>query len=59
MLINSDGEKQGILPIDKALEAANKASLDLVQVSPSNAKPVVCKLLDYGKHVFHKKKREQ
>ncbi len=56
MLINSDGEKQGILPIDKALEAANKASLDLVQVSPSNAKPVVCKLLDYGKHVFHKKK---
>ena len=39
----------------KALEAAS-ISLDLVQVSPSDAKPVVYKLLDYGKHLFEKKK---
>ena len=31
-------------------------SLDLVQVSPSDANPVVCKILDYGKHLFDKKK---
>ena len=56
MLINSVGEKQGIVPISDALEAAEKASLDLVQVSPSDSNPVVCKLLDYGKHLFDKKK---
>ncbi len=38
------------------MEAAQAASLDLVQVSPSDADPLVCKLLDYGKHVFNKKK---
>ena len=49
-------EKQGILSIDEALIEANKVSLDLVQVSASDANPVVCKLLDYGKHVFEKEK---
>jgi translation initiation factor IF-3 len=56
MLIDNNGEKQGIVSIVDALEAANKVSLDLVQVSPSNSNPVVCKLLDYGKHLFDKKK---
>ena len=56
MLIDNDGQKQGIMPISKALEVANSESLDLVQVSPSNSSPVVCKLIDYGKHVFNKKK---
>ena len=56
MLIGSDGEKIGILPLSKALESAKEVKLDLVQVSPSDAKPVVCKLLDYGKHLFDKKK---
>lgn len=56
MLIGSDGENQGLLSFAKALEAAEAASLDLVQVSPSDADPIVCKLLDYGKHVFNKKK---
>jgi len=46
----------GILPFKEALKSASEASLDLVQVSPSNANPVVCKLLDYGKHLFDKKK---
>ena len=56
MLIDSQGEKQGIVSIGDALDAANNVSLDLVQVSPSDADPVVCKLLDYGKHLFDKKK---
>tara|TARA_B100001175_G_scaffold258087_1_gene226560 strand:- start:56 stop:586 length:531 start_codon:yes stop_codon:yes gene_type:complete len=56
MLIDQDGEKQGIVSIASALESAKNASLDLVQVSPSDANPVVCKLLDYGKHIFEKKK---
>ena len=56
MLIDSNGEKQGIVSIIDALEAASKASLDLVQVSSSDSKPVVCKLLDYGKHLFDMKK---
>ena len=58
MLINSEGEKQGIVPILDALEAAAKESLDLVQVSPSDSNPIVCKLLDYGKHLFDKKKNQ-
>ncbi len=56
MLVNNLGEKKGIVSITEALDAAKNASLDLVQVSPSNASPVVCKLLDYGKHLFDKKK---
>ena len=56
MLIDSSGEKKGIISISDAIAAAQEVSLDLVQVSPSDANPVVCKLLDYGKHVFEKKK---
>ena len=56
MLIDQNGGKQGLVSIDTALNSAKATSLDLVQVSPSDANPVVCKLLDYGKHVFEKKK---
>jgi len=56
MLIDSKGDKKGIMSLDDALRAATNVSLDLVQVSPSNASPVVCKLLDYGKYLFDKKK---
>ena len=56
MLIGSNGEKIGFTPISEALESAKALSLDLVQVSPSHSDPVVCKLLDYGKHLFDKKK---
>ena len=56
MLIDSEGKKHGIMQIEKALEKANKDNLDLVQVSPKDSDPVVCKLLDYGKYVFDKKK---
>ena len=56
MLIDQNGIKQGLVLIDEALNSAKAASLDLVQVSPSDKDPVVCKLLDYGKHLFEKKK---
>jgi translation initiation factor IF-3 len=56
MLIDANGEKKGLVVLTEALESAKALSLDLVQVSPSNAEPVVCKLLDYGKHLFDKKK---
>ncbi|MDB4661731.1 translation initiation factor IF-3 [Gammaproteobacteria bacterium] len=56
MLIGANGDKMGIVPFTQAIESARAASLDLVQVSPSESQPVVCKLLDYGKHLFDKKK---
>tara|TARA_A100001015_G_scaffold204146_1_gene228149 strand:+ start:3122 stop:3592 length:471 start_codon:yes stop_codon:yes gene_type:complete len=56
MLILSDGSKKGLVTIENALEEASLASLDLVQVSDSSSDPIVCKLLDYGKHLFNKKK---
>ena len=56
MLIDKNGEKKGLMSKEAALDYAKKDELDLVQVSTSDANPVVCKILDYGKHVFHKKK---
>ena len=58
MLIDSDGNKKGMVSINQALLHAKELSLDLVQVSPSNSDPIVCKLLDYGKHMFDKKKNK-
>lgn len=46
------------MPIDDALAKAGEYSLDLVEVSP-NAKPPVARIMDYGKHVFEKKKTQQ
>ena len=56
MLIDNDGTKKGIIPLSDALSLAEQKELDLVQVSPSDAEVIVCKLLDYGKHHFEKKK---
>jgi len=56
MLIASSGEKKGLVSLVDALQLAKAESLDLVQVSPNDSNPVVCKLLDYGKHIFEKKK---
>ncbi len=56
MLIDVDGTKHGLLALDLAVAKAAEADLDLVQVSPPGSNPVVCKLMDYGKHMFAKKK---
>jgi len=49
-LIGAGGEQVGIVSLSEALKAAEAASLDLVQITDSE--PVVCKVMDYGKHVF-------
>ncbi len=54
-LIGADGEQVGIVPIARALQAAQDARLDLVEIAPK-ADPAVCKILDYGKHIFEAKK---
>lgn len=44
------------MPLQEALSAAQEASLDLVQIADSD--PIVCKIMDYGKHVFEAKKQQ-
>jgi translation initiation factor IF-3 len=55
-LIDQDGEQRGIVPIQQALDAAEGVGLDLVEIVP-NAKPPVCRLMDYGKYKFQQKKK--
>ena len=55
-LIDSEGENLGKFSIKDAILKSQEQSLDLVQVSPTSSSPVVCKIMDYGKHVFTKKK---
>ncbi|MCP2680477.1 translation initiation factor IF-3 [Maricaulaceae bacterium NA33B04] len=57
LLIDEEGEKQGIMPVEAALEAAQEAGLDLVEVSP-NADPPVCKIIDYGKLKYQEQKKK-
>ena len=57
-VIDSDGSQLGIIPISKALDAADAKDLDLVCMSP-NADPPVCKIMDYGKYKFEQMKREK
>lgn len=55
-LIDDSGENHGAVSIDKALEMAKSAGLDLVEISP-NATPPVCKILDYGKYKYEAQKK--
>ena len=55
-LIDDQGEQKGLVPIAEALEMAQTAGLDLVEVSPK-AVPPVCKILDYGKYKFEQEKK--
>ncbi|MBR6533293.1 MAG: translation initiation factor IF-3 [Clostridia bacterium] len=57
-VISDDGSQIGIIPVEKALEAAYAKDLDLVCISP-NAQPPVCKIMDYGKFRFEQAKREK
>ncbi len=56
-VIDSEGNQLGILSRDEALNNANEADMDLVEVSP-DAKPPVCRIMDYGKFVFEENKRK-
>ena len=55
-MVASDGSQVGVVSLKEALEAAQKETLDLVEISP-DAAPPVCKIMDYGKHVFDAKKK--
>ena len=55
-LVAANGSQVGVVPLAEALEAAQKETLDLVEISP-DAQPPVCKIMDYGKHVFDIKKK--
>ncbi len=57
-LIGADGHHVGVVPLREALVLAQEAELDLVEVSP-NANPPVCKVMDYGKFLYEKAKRER
>lgn len=56
-LVGADGEQIGIVPLAEAMSAAEEVKLDLVEIS-ADAKPPVCKIMDYGKHVFELKKQQ-
>ena len=55
-LVGADGEQVGIVPLSQALAAAEAATMDLVLIAESD--PPVCKVMDYGKHIFEAKKQK-
>ncbi|MEL6380316.1 MAG: translation initiation factor IF-3 [Pseudomonadota bacterium] len=57
LLIDHEGEKRGVVPIEDALAKAADVGLDLVEISP-NTKPPVCKILDYGKFKYQQQKKK-
>jgi translation initiation factor IF-3 len=57
-LIDEKGQQIGIISSREALTIAQERGLDLVEVAP-NADPPVCRLMDYGKHLYERAKRER
>jgi len=57
-LIGADGTQIGVIPSDDARRMADEAGLDLVEVAP-NARPPVCRIMDYGKFKYAQKKKEK
>ncbi len=56
MLVGADGVNVGVISTQDAIDQAFEVGMDLVEVSP-NAKPPVCKIMDYGKHKFQAQKK--
>ena len=57
-VIDSEGNQLGVMPIEEALRLAEEKNTDLVKIAPQ-AKPPVCKIMDYGKYRFEQAKREK
>ena len=55
-VIDAKGENHGVISLEDALEIADEAGLDLVEVSPQ-VSPPVCKVLDYGKYKYEQQKK--
>ncbi|MFO8034625.1 MAG: translation initiation factor IF-3 [Candidatus Bipolaricaulota bacterium] len=58
LLIDADGRKVGVTPIEQALAIAQERGVDLVEIAPE-ANPAVCKVVDYGKYQYQLEKREK
>lgn len=56
-LIGADGDNVGVVTPARAMQMADEAGLDLVEISP-NANPPVCKIMDFGKFKYEQQKRE-
>lgn len=57
-MVDSDNNQLGIVPIQEALRIAEERQVDLVEVAPQ-ARPPVCRLMDYGKYKYEQSKREK
>lgn len=57
-MIGANGENVGVVPIEEAQRMAHEAELDLVEVAP-NADPPVCRIMDFGKFVYERAKKER
>jgi len=57
-LIGAEGEQVGVVSRMRALEAADEAGLDLVEISPT-ADPPVCRIMDFGKFLYTESKKQQ
>lgn len=57
-MIGPTGENVGVVPIQKALQIAREADLDLVEVAPDR-EPPVCRVLDFGKFLYERTKKER
>jgi translation initiation factor IF-3 len=57
-VIGNDGHQFGIISLDEALGFAEKSELDLVLIAP-DAKPPVCKIMNYGKFLYEQTKKER
>jgi len=56
-LVDVDGEQHGVVPIAEAMGIAKERDLDLVEVAPE-AKPPVCKIMDFGKYKYQMSKKQ-
>ena len=57
-LIDTDGAQLGVVPVDEAMTLARDKGLDLVEVAP-NARPPVCRIMDYGRYKYEQAKAER
>ncbi|WP_448550005.1 translation initiation factor IF-3 [Thalassotalea fusca] len=57
-LVGLDNEPIGVVSLSEALDEADKAGVDLVEISPT-AKPPVCRVMDYGKFLYEKSKQQK
>lgn len=57
-MIDGEGQQLGVMPPQEALRRAEEEGLDLVEVAP-NAKPPVCRIMDFGKYKYQQSKKAQ